>query len=602
MTTTILVEGLTGDDKVPGDYHELQYGVGRRSLGALAVALVIVAAMRENTPAENTSVTKVGAGPDITVAGTPLIDGDYVLTISTGGAPGTGQFGLTRDGSSIASGVTIPTTPFTYVVPGGSGLTLTFVNGTFVLANTYSWSSSAEVQHGTANLNELYDIYDEQAARDLFAPGSEISDACLAALGVPGVTLKAMAIPWADGAVRASLTATLGGTWDQGGSVGIRLGGKTYYATVNVGDSFATVMSRLADEINDDEDCFCFAAADGADVVLTVKSAGTRGNFWSAWKVLGLAPAGLTLTLTAGATMTGGGVRFSGGTGTDDVEDTLAVLLPEAPPLYNCHAYGPNDAVNMALIEAQLDEKAGPLVQKYEQAVFGFNGTQAACLSLTQTTLNHVFSGVIFNEEGESHPTRLAAVYGAIRSVTEGANPNPFYIGRPLPGIAPRSKEAMAAEPNHAKLKAQLNGGITPTETVDGKVVITRAITTKCLKGATPDYATYDVGEATVPQRMSRETRAEWAAYRAVNPHAGPDPNAERGERAAPAGVATPSLWNAKVVAMLNRAEQALWIHEVAENQPVSIYDADAERIMSIIPLQVRPLNTQLGTNIRQLA
>jgi phage tail sheath gpL-like len=92
---------------------------------------------------KHTAIVQSGAGPVITTAGTPAVDGAYVLTISLGGSPGTATFGLTRGGSSIATGVTVPTTPFTYVIPGDSGQTLTFANGTYLLAETYTWTSTA---------------------------------------------------------------------------------------------------------------------------------------------------------------------------------------------------------------------------------------------------------------------------------------------------------------------------------------------------------------------------------------------------------------------------------------------------------------------------
>lgn len=93
----------------------------------------------------NSAVTQSGSGPAITLSGVGGTDSDYVLTISTAGSNGTAEFGLTRDGSSIASGVTVPTTPFTYAVPGTTSLVITFANDTWVLNETYSFSTTTTI-------------------------------------------------------------------------------------------------------------------------------------------------------------------------------------------------------------------------------------------------------------------------------------------------------------------------------------------------------------------------------------------------------------------------------------------------------------------------
>lgn len=93
----------------------------------------------------NGAVTQSGSGPAISLSGVGGGDDSYVLTISTGGTNGTAQFGLTRNGSSIASGVTVPTTPFTYAVPGSTSLVITFADSTWVLNETYSFATTTSV-------------------------------------------------------------------------------------------------------------------------------------------------------------------------------------------------------------------------------------------------------------------------------------------------------------------------------------------------------------------------------------------------------------------------------------------------------------------------
>jgi phage tail sheath gpL-like len=110
-------------------------------------------------------VVKVGAGPSVTVAGSDTVDATYVITISLGGANGTATFGVTRNAVSLASGVTVPTTPFTYTIPGTS-IVVTFGNGTHVLANTHTWTGVAALSNGGVPFMGGTGTDDIQAALD----------------------------------------------------------------------------------------------------------------------------------------------------------------------------------------------------------------------------------------------------------------------------------------------------------------------------------------------------------------------------------------------------------------------------------------------------
>ena len=98
MSTNILVLGLTPDDKVPGFFSSLSYGVGRRNVGDAPVFEYVVGSMRQAQAAENGAVTKTGGGPNVTLTGTPVTTGEYVVEITTGGAVGTAAFRWSKDG------------------------------------------------------------------------------------------------------------------------------------------------------------------------------------------------------------------------------------------------------------------------------------------------------------------------------------------------------------------------------------------------------------------------------------------------------------------------------------------------------------------------
>lgn len=605
MTSSIIIPGLTPDDKVPGIYQNIRNGVGRRG-AAGTVYCILLASKLPDTPASNSSVDQSGAGPALTISGDATETVEYELEITTAGSPGTAKFDLTGNGETIASGETVPTTPYEYAIPD-TDLTVTFANDTYVLNETYVWTSSASVKNGTADYNRLYDVLDETQGTALAGPGSEGDCMIAKALAVPGVALKAIFIEPPMGAVQAQLDIPITGTWSTSGEISLRLGGVWYRSTVLEGDTHEEAAQRLVDNLNNVPRLFCSASVvldNGTYVArLTVKTPGVRGNFWSAFLDLQEAPAGFSASLSGGSSLAGGGVLFTGGVGTDDISDVLEALLPEPAAMYNFYGCAPNDAVNAAAIRDQMVTKASPLVQQYEQACFGHNGSFAAVITFSQTVLNHPQCQVIFDEQGENHPSEIAAYEAAIRSVTEASNPKPNYSQtstRLRPALAPRAAEAKAMEPNHAKLKALLNAGVSPLRTVGTDKVMVRAITSKSLTNAAPDYSTLDVGQTTVPMRMARIIAALWANYAEENPDAGPDPDVEGGEAPAPAGVATPTGWLAQVLPALRDAEAARWIHKVDQYPPTAEWDNDAQRIMSAVPVVVRPLNLQLGNEIRQ--
>lgn len=128
----------------------------------------------------NTAVTRGGGttGPAITVSGTDSTTTEFVVTITTGGANGTAQFSITGNGQSIATGVTVPTTPFTYAVPGTDSVVVTFGDGTHVLNETHTWTTAGANDNGGVffflgtGTDDIEDALDgtESVTNDYIAP------------------------------------------------------------------------------------------------------------------------------------------------------------------------------------------------------------------------------------------------------------------------------------------------------------------------------------------------------------------------------------------------------------------------------------------------
>jgi phage tail sheath gpL-like len=386
------------------------------------------------------AVAQVGTGPAITVAGTDTVDGTYVVTISLGGANGTATFGVTRNAISLATGVTVPTTPFTYPIPGTS-IIVTFGNGTHVIATTHTWTGVAALSNG-------------------FIP-------------------------------------------------------------------------------------------------------------------------------------------FMGGAGSDDIEDALDAT----DTITNDYiGLAHNDATNVGKVETHVGAKAAFDVGRLEQYVTSTNRTLAGAIAIGQTGMNDQLGQCLWVQNGVEHPSRVSARMAALRSVTEGAQPNTNYDDMVLPGAAPQAKTADV--PNRSTLNSALNNSVTPLVTVDGSLLIVRSICSRSLNGATPDYRTYDTGDVSVPIRIRKELLALAAQLKSADGGGmqwdGPDPE----EGLAPEGIFTPNFWAAQCNAKLQEWESPRfnWLQDVAANPAKAEWDPDAKRTMSDVPNIVRHQWHQLGAVIRQTA
>jgi hypothetical protein len=91
-----------------------------------------------STAGSDSAVTASGGGPTVSLTGTPYDDYSVVVTIVQGGAVGTSTFKYSLDGGTTQSGEIA--TAATYALP--SGTTLNFASGTYVAAETYSFTST----------------------------------------------------------------------------------------------------------------------------------------------------------------------------------------------------------------------------------------------------------------------------------------------------------------------------------------------------------------------------------------------------------------------------------------------------------------------------
>lgn len=450
---------------------------------------------------------------------------------------------------------------------------------------------------GTATADtQIVDIYGADDADNYEGIGSELALMCRAALNIPGVRVKALAVAEASG-VAATLTIVIGGTWTTSGQATVRLGGIAIPFSINNGETTAQIATRLNTAINGTPNLFCTSTVSTSTVTVTCRNIGIRGNDWLAGKDLTLAPAGVTVTLTGGTARTGL-VPFSGGTGQDTLTNVLSTIFSGQ---FDYIATAPNDATSIAALKAQILIKQGPTEGRLEHYVTSTNiAALATATSFAQTNMNDPVGRYVYHRNSETHPALISATVAALFAATDGSSPNNNYDGDTLPGIAPQAQQVDWF--THSELKTLLNSGVTPLVTnADGSVSFSCVITSRSLlSGAISDFRCFNHGDSVVPYRIRKEVGALWYSFVQVNPYAGPDPLST--DPLPPTGLAFPRLWQSTVLTAMRDFQRNLWVTAVDANPPFAEWNTDSKRIMLALPVVVQGLNHQAGVSIRQTA
>lgn len=450
---------------------------------------------------------------------------------------------------------------------------------------------------------QVVDIFSTTDADTYAGPGSEGACMLYQALSEPGVQVKYASPAAAGGAVQATATITIVSTPPHAatGEYTIRIDGKPVSIVIATTDAQNTIATNLAAAINAQPQLPVTAAPVANVVTLTVKSPGIRGNQYILFENDTGVPSTVTTTIAGGASVTGGGVYFTGGAGTESVTNLLTTLEPNR---YHRIAFAQNDATNGALWETFLNTQAGVLVGIRQHGICAVNDTYANAVSLAQTTFNTERVQVLWLKYSESHPSELAARFMARRTVVEQSDPDAMYDGFVMTGIAPQSQAS--DWPTTTVQNNALNNSVTPlTTNSNGDVVVVRSITTKSLTSGNPDYRTLDTSQAVVPDYVADQLQLLWLTeFLPANPRVAPDPPATQKE--AIPGIATPTRWQQRITKLLKDDEAGVNLPlpiliDVDNNPAVVEYDAVAKRLMAIVPVVPAPGNHQTGASVRQV-
>lgn len=437
--------------------------------------------------------------------------------------------------------------------------------------------------------------------------GSEAARMAYLALRESGVQLWIACPAPAGGAVAATATITITSTPTHAATGewryrigGIALSGAT--STTVTQNALATAINAA---INARTDLPVTSTVLANVVTLTAKCAGIRGNQYILFQDTTLLPSTITSAIAGGAAVTGNGVRFTSGAGTEDVTTLLSTISSTE---YARIAFAQNDTSNLGIIETWLNNQAAWDVGILQNGVVALNTDLSAATTLATVTMNAERLQLLAMQNGESHPSEMAARWAAHRSTFEQIDPaaSSQYDGFALTGIAPQTQDADRW--TRSEQDTLLNNGVTPVTTNDnGDAVIIRSITTKCLTSAVADFRTLGTERVSAPDFARRGIYNLGTSFIANNPRVQDDP--ATGERPPTPGVAFPAFWT-KILTKYaydlaagaaNVVSSGLpVITDVENNLPFSQFDPIANRIMFVFPMEVANGNHQLGGQIRQ--
>ncbi len=343
-------------------------------------------------------------------------------------------------------------------------------------------------------------VTNESQAEAYFGRGSMLAEMLKRMKGVDRYTETwAIALDENGAGSAAAATISVTGTATEAGTLNLYLAGYRIQAAVSAGDTGAEVAAALAAAFADLHPAS--AAVNGTtdtQVDLTARWKGETGNDLD----LRLnyydesTPAGLTVTLGS----------FSGGASNPDVATAIAAM---GDTWWNWVVMPYTDAANLTALEAELNTRWGPMVQKGARAFAAYRGAHAATGTFGGTRNSPHLTVMGTNLVPE--PPYLWAAVNAIRAAGALA----LDPARPLQTLelsglkAPSMGVAWTDDERNLLL---YDGIATYRATADGRVVIERQITTYQTNAAGVDDISYlDINRPETLERVRYAQRTRVA-------------------------------------------------------------------------------------------
>lgn len=322
----------------------------------------------------------------------------------------------------------------------------------------------------------LTDIFNDADAGKYFGYGSQLHMMASAAISTySGMSVQAIALDDAVGAVAATGTITITGAATAPGSLAVNVGNDVVTVAVAAADTPTIAAAAIVAAVTGRPDLPVTAAAAAGVVTLTAKNKGALGNQIKTSVV----PTGATGIAAAVVAMASGATDPT-------IAATLAIVFTAGHTII---ATAFNDILNLQALRTHLDNVSGALEQRGATATAGHTGTLAQATTLAPSANSgRIALGLV--PSTLSLPFEVAAAYAALMASEEDpARPlNTLALGGI--GIIPLANRLSRAEQESA-----LANGVTPFEVGPGdKVQVVRAITTYTLDAnGVPDISLLDI-------------------------------------------------------------------------------------------------------------
>ncbi len=268
--------------------------------------------------------------------------------------------------------------------------------------------------------------------------------------------------------VDATGEITFGGSPTAAGVLSLYVAGTLVSVGVAAAATAASIATAVAAAVNANADLPVTAAATGVAVTLTARHAGALGNDidlrFNYYPLTERIPAGVTVSIDA---MSGGATNPSIATALANMGDVQ----------YNTLICAFNDAANLALMEAELDTRWGPLHMNDGHCHVGLRGTVGTINTFLSSRNNPHITVWTLEQGGEPMPLWVkAATAGAVAAYNLAIDPARPLQTLPLPGLlpAPVGKRFVREERNNILSY----GGATTVVDAGGQVCIERGVTT----------------------------------------------------------------------------------------------------------------------------
>ncbi|WP_439471342.1 phage tail sheath subtilisin-like domain-containing protein [Brevundimonas sp.] len=298
----------------------------------------------------------------------------------------------------------------------------------------------------------------------------------------PTAEVSGLALADNGAGVAAAKTITVTGTATKSGALPVWIGGQRVQVAITIGDVAADVGTKIAAALQAAPDLPVSAQANTAGVVtLTDRHKGELGNATDirfAYRTEDVVPAGLTLVVASSVA----------GAANPDVAAAFAAI---GDSWFNHFVIPWTDAANLAVVEAELADRWGPL-----RMIEGLAHTAAAGSFATLTTLGsgrnspHVTIGGL--KGSPTRPEVIAAASAGVISYYGAIDPARPFQTLILPDVlAPAAADRFSRQERDLLLR---DGISTFTVAADGSVMLERPITTYQTNGfGLPDGAYLDV-------------------------------------------------------------------------------------------------------------